>query len=31
MAPILINEDIFVPGYNDLKFTSETIITFVLT
>ena len=28
MVPILSNQDVFEPSYNDLKFTSETAITF---
>ena len=29
MVPILINKDVFEPSYNDLKFTVQTVITFV--
>ena len=28
MVPILSNQDVFEPSYNDLKFTAETAITF---
>ena len=28
MVPILVNKDVFEPSYNDLTFTSKTIITF---
>ena len=31
MIPVLINKDVFEPNYNDLKFGSETVITFMPT
>ena len=31
MVPILVNKDVFEPNYNDLTFTSKTIITFAPT
>ena len=31
MIPVLINKDVFEPSYNDLKFGSETVITFMPT
>ena len=31
MVTILINKDVFEPSYNDLKFGSETVITFMPT
>ena len=27
MVPILSNQDVFEPSYNDLKFTAKTVIT----
>ena len=31
MIPILLNKDVFEPSYHDLKFGSETVITFTPT